>query len=123
MNVAEGQECLCSLGLAKECPAHPTKQRSPKKPKPSRQALKDGECAACVFIKEKLHPYRRHALTPSDLRVALEIGSVFCVIPGLSPEKLLVRGVRKKDFVLQVETLEGWHDPKDVSEIWMDAPK
>ncbi len=121
MSVVEGQECLCSLGLVQECPAHPFRQRPAQKPKPSRQALKAGECAACVFIKPLPHPNKRHKLVPLDVKTALELGPVFCVIPALSTERLVVRGVRKKDFVLQVETLEGWHDPQHVSEMWMDA--
>lgn len=115
------QECLCSLSLVEECPAHPFRERRARKPKVSRQALRGGECPACVFIKEANHEQGRHPLYVGDVTTALEIGPVFCLIPELSERPLIVRGAVKRKSVYRVEVLEG--EFVGVKDIWMNAPE
>ena len=119
--IEANQHCICSLGLAPECPAHPYRKRREPRPRISRQALKDGECPACVFIRDERHESGRHPLYTSDIKMALEIGPVFCAIPELDNRTLLVRGVSRIDGVLKIEVLEGFFS--GVQNIWMDAPK
>lgn len=114
------QACLCSLGLVEECPAHPYKTRKVKV-KPSRQALREGECPACVFIRSTDHEAGRHYIYAPDVKTALECGQVFCIVPKLTNAPLVVRDVRRHEGVLQIQTLEGWHDSDRVTKIWMST--
>lgn len=112
------QLCICVTGVT-ECPAHPYKQKRQRKAKPPMvRRVRNGECPACVFIKEEEHKDGKHPIYSGDVTRALQVGPVFCRIPSLSDDPIPVRGLRRVGGVPKIEVLEG--EFAGVSDIWMN---
>ena len=113
------QECLCSLGLVSECPAHPLKEKRKRKEKPTAFAIRAGECAACVALGQRAHERNQHPLRAYEAAEALRVGPVYCHIESLGDADLIIRDARRKDGIPQIQVLEGWFVAGQVTNIWM----
>lgn len=115
------QSCICSLGLAPECPAHPSKERRQKKPKP-RYDVRSGACPACVVMGAREHEDDgSHMLAAYEVEQALTVGPVYCRVEALTDQVLVIRDARKKGGILKLQVLEGWFTSEQFQAIWMDG--
>ena len=49
MEVEVNQQCICSLDLAPECPAHPFRVRRHRE-RPGSEAVRSSSCPACAVL-------------------------------------------------------------------------
>lgn len=113
------QECLCSLGLAEECPAHPFRQRR-EKVKPDAGEIRHAPCAACAAVGLREHVADRHRLSGySEVATALKVGTVYVSLEKYNEVPMVVRDCKTVGG-LMLQVLEGWQTGP-FTEIWMNA--